>query len=131
MRYLLDTDTCVDILRGLSAPVARLAALTPDDCVVSPITSFELSAGAAKARHPAAEMEKVKRFLEAVGELPFDHEAARRGGALRAKLERAGTPVGAYDLLIAAHALARDLILVTANIGEFRHVPELRLESWR
>jgi tRNA(fMet)-specific endonuclease VapC len=131
MRYLLDTDTCVDILRATSVAVEKLASLTPDDCVISTVTSFELFAGAANARNPRREAEKVKRLLEIVGELPFDSEAARRGGELRLQLERAGTPVGPYDLLIAAHALALGLTLVSANRGEFQHVPGLRIETWR
>src|SRR5918999_1357631 len=115
MRYLLDTDTCVDILRGVAAPVQRLASLTPDDCVISTITGFELFAGAANARDPQREAAKVQKLLETVGELPFDSEAAHRGGALRVELDRDGTPVGAYDLLIAAHALALGMTLVSAN----------------
>lgn len=131
MQYLLDTDTCVDLLRGARTVVEKLETLTPDDCGISAITSFELFAGAARARDPRRETEKVHKLVDVVEELPFDTDAARRAGALRSELEEAGTPIGPYDLLIAAHALALDLALVTANSGEFGRVAGLRLENWR
>lgn len=77
------------------------------------------------------ETKKVQALLSVVEEIAFDAEAARRAGGLRFELEHAGTPIGPYDLLIAAHALALDLILVSANTAEFGHVPGLSLENWR
>ncbi len=131
MQFLLDTDTCVDLLRGLKAVVGKLEELTPDDCGISAITSFELFAGAARARDPRGETEKIQRLVEVIQELPFDADVARRAGALRSELEEAGTPIGPYDLLIAAHALALDLALISANSREFGRVAGLRFESWR
>ncbi len=131
MQYLLDTDTCVDLLRGVRTVVEKLETLTPDDCGISAITSFELFAGAARARDPRRETEKVNKLVDIVEELPFDADAARRASALRLELEEVGTPIGPYDLLIAAHALALELALVTANSGEFGRVAGLRLENWR
>ena len=131
MQYLLDTDTCVDLLRGVRPVAEKLQTLTPDDCGISAITSFELFAGAARARDPGRETQKVHKLVDVVEELPFDADAARRAGALRSELEEAGTPIGPYDLLIAAHALALELALVTANSGEFGRVAGLRLENWR
>jgi tRNA(fMet)-specific endonuclease VapC len=86
---------------------------------------------AAGARDPRRETEKVHKLVEVVEELPFDGDAARREGALRPELEAAGTPIDPYDLLIAAHALALDLALITANSREFGRVAGPRLESWR
>lgn len=131
MQFLLDTDTCVDLLRGVPAVVEKLEQFTPDDCGISAITSFELFAGAAGARNPRRETDKIQKFANVIQELPFDAEAARRAGALRSELEEAGTPIGPYDLLIAAHALALDLALIGANSREFGRVAGLRLESWR
>jgi tRNA(fMet)-specific endonuclease VapC len=131
MQYLLDTDTCVDLLRGVGSVVARLKKLTPDDCGISAISSFELFTGAAKVRDPRRETAKIDALLEVVEELPFAGTEARRAGSLRALLEKAGTPIGAYDLLIAAHALTTELILVTANTAEFSQVRGLALENWR
>lgn len=104
--------------------------MMPDDCGISAITSFELFAGAARARGPGREAEKIQKFVEVIEELPFDAEAARRAGALRSELEEVGTPIGPYDLLIAAHALALDLTLITSNSREFSRVAGLDLETW-
>ena len=131
MDYLLDTDTCIDLLRGLSSVVSKLEALSPEDCGISAITTFELFAGAAKARQPSIEIDKIERLVSVLEEIGFDQEAARQAGTLRHRLDKAGTPLGPYDLLIAAHALALDLTLVTANTGEFGRVADLRIESWR
>ncbi len=131
MRFLLDTNACIDLLRGVPAVVKRLGELTPADCAISAISSFELFAGVAGARDPAKESAKVSKLLEVIEELPFEAEAARRAGALRAELDAARTPIGPYDLLIAAHALAIDLVLVTANSSDFGRVAGLSLETWR
>jgi tRNA(fMet)-specific endonuclease VapC len=131
LQYLLDTDTCVDLLRGVQAVTEKLETLTPDDCGISAITSFEIFAGAARARDPRRETEKIEKLVEVIEELPFEANASHRAGALRSELEEAGTPIGPYDLLIAAHALALDLALITANSREFGRVAGLRLESWR
>jgi tRNA(fMet)-specific endonuclease VapC len=131
LQFLLDTDTCVDLLRGVRAVVVKLGRLTPDDCGISAITSFELFAGAARARDPLREAEKIQKLVDVIQELPFDADAARRAGALRSELEEAGTPIGPYDLLIAAHALALDLALISTNSREFGRVAGLRLEHWR
>jgi tRNA(fMet)-specific endonuclease VapC len=131
VQYLLDTDTCVDLLGNVSPVIEKLRALAPDDCGISAISSFELFVGAARARDPRREAQKVERLLDVVEEISFDPDAARRAGALRFELETAGTPIGPYDLLIAGHALVLDLTLVTANTEEFGHVPGLLLEKWR
>ena len=131
MVYLLDTDTCVDLLRNVPPVVEKLRTLAPDDCGISVISSFELFAGAARARDPRREAQKVQALLDVVEEISFDSDAARRAGALRFELEAAGTPIGPYDLLIASHALVLDLTLVTSNTEEFGHVSGLSLEKWR
>ena len=123
MEYLLDTDTCIDLLRGLRSVVSKLEKLSPEDC--------ELFAGAAKARQPSNEIDKIERLVSVLEEISFDREAARQAGALRYRLDKAGTPLGPYDLLIAAHGLALDLTLVTANTVEFGRVAGLRIENWR
>ena len=93
------------------------------------VVAAELRFGAAKkgSKRLTAQLETV---LAALDILPFDEPADRRYGEIRAALERAGTPIGANDLLIAAHALAHGLILVTANEDEFRRVPGLVVENW-
>lgn len=131
MEFLLDTDTCVDLLRSVRPVIDKLRTLVPDDCGISVVTSFELFAGAARARDPRGEAEKVQALLDVVEEISFTPDVARRAGLLRFELESVGTTIGAYDLLIASHALVLDLTLVTANTAEFGNVPGLSLENWR
>jgi len=131
VEFLLDTDTCVDLLRNVPAVIDKLRTLAPDDCGISVITSFELFAGAARARGPRREAQKVQALMEVVEEVLFTPDAARRAGLLRFELDTAGTPIGPYDLLIASQAIVLDLTLVTGNTQAFRHVPALSLESWR
>jgi len=131
VEYLLDTDTCVDLLRNVPSVVEKLRTLAPDDCGISVVTSFELFAGASRAGNPRREARKVQALLNVVEEISFGPDAARRAGLLRFELESAGMPIGPYDLLIASHALVLDLTLVTANAEEFGHVPGLSLETWR
>ena len=131
MEYLLDTDTCVDLLRNVAAVIDKLRLLAPDDCGISVVTSFELFAGAARARDPRREAQKVQALLNVIEEVSLGPDVAGRAGLLRFELESAGTPIGPYDSLIASHALVLDLTLVTANTEEFGNVPGLSLESWR
>jgi tRNA(fMet)-specific endonuclease VapC len=130
MIYLLDTDTCIGVLRQRPGMVQRLRQVAPTDCAVSTVTVYELFCGLAKAREPAKEREKVERFISAVIELPLDRASAEAAATARAELERQGNLIGPYDLLIAGQALAGGLTLVTNNIREFQRVRGLKLQSW-
>ena len=94
------------------------------------ITSYELYCGLAGANRPDQERQKIEHFVSMIVELPFDAAAAVAAASIRAELERAGTPIGAYDMLIAGQAVASGLILVTNNVREFQRVRGLKLESW-
>lgn len=131
MQYLLDTDTCIDLLRGLAGTTARASLVSPDACAVSAVTTYELLSGAARCTHPDRERHKIATFLAAIAELPFDHNAASHAADIRADLEGKGLPIGSYDLQIAGQALAAGLTLVTSNGREFGRVKGLRLEDWR
>ena len=131
MRYLLDTNTCVDVMRNHPNVVNRMSGVAPGDSVISTITSYELYTGIAKCASPDKEQAKVDLLLRTVIELPFDQTAAREAGRIRGLLESRGEMVGPYDVLLAAHALAAGLILVTANTNEFQRVPGLTVENWR
>lgn len=129
--YLLDTSTCVESIRGKSAMVtARLRQCEPEDVFVSTITVAELEFGVVKSRSPSTNSEVLARMLATLNILPFDGSAATEYGRVRAELEQAGTPIGALDTLIAAHARALSLTLVTANESEFRRVNGLQVENW-
>jgi tRNA(fMet)-specific endonuclease VapC len=132
VRYLLDTNVCVDYLTGRYASVAeRLRLVAPPDVAVSAVAVAELRYGAEKSGRAAANHGALALFLGDVTTLDFDREAAAAYGRLRSSLEKDGTPIGANDMLIAAQALAAQLILVTDNTDEFQRVPGLVIENWR
>ena len=130
MTHLLDTSVCIGVLRQRPGMVQRLRQFAPTDCAISMITVYELFCGVEKAKNPAQERLKVKRFVGAIIELALDRGAAEAAARIRADLERQGCSIGPYDLLIAGQSLASDLTLVTGNVQEFRRVAGLRLETW-
>jgi predicted nucleic acid-binding protein len=133
VRLLLDTDTCIDVLRGRPQVVAMLSQHLPGDCSISAITEFELYQGAARA--PGAQLdserEKVARLLSRIHVIPFDGECARRAAEINAVLLNAGTPIGILDVLIGATALETGRTLITSNAKDFGRIEGLRFESWR
>jgi tRNA(fMet)-specific endonuclease VapC len=129
--FLLDTDTCIDVLRGRRNVLQKLQGLSPDDCAVSSITAFELYAGTLLSGYPERKRAKVDRFLEQLTVIAFDRVAAQHAASIRVELQRDGLTIGAYDLLIAAEAMRSCLVLVSSNEREFGRIPNLRLESWR
>ena len=131
MTYLLDTNPCIVYLTGRSENLRRRLDATGDtDVVVCSIVCAELCFGAAKSLDPSKTLRRQQEFLERFQSWPFDDAAARAYGPIRADLERAGTTIGANDLLIASIALANGLILVSHNTGEFSRVPGLAVEDW-
>ena len=130
MIYLLDTDTCIGVLRQRPEMVQRMSQVAPSDCAVSMVTVYELFCGLAKAQDPARERQKVERFISSVIELPLDRPSAEAAANVRGDLERPGNVIGPYDLLIAGQALAHRLTLVTNNIHEFQRVNGLNWQSW-
>src|SRR4051812_12928774 len=106
MKYSLDTNTCIRYLNGRSANVRRKLPTIPGyDIVVCSVVRGELAYGAAKSQTPVQSAAKQQRFLEPYATLPYDDQAALEFGRIRAALEAAGTPIGPYDMQIAAIAL--------------------------
>ncbi len=133
MSYLLDTNACIAIINGRPEPVrARLNKILSrgEDVGVSAIALFELWYGVAKSARLDVNTERLAVFLAPLDTLPFTDEDARVAGEIRAELERAGMPIGAYETLIAGQALQRGLILITANVAEFQRIGGLRWEDW-
>ena len=134
MNYLLDTNTVVALLRNKPAQVRdryRQAQASGDYLALSSVVLFELWYGVAKSSQVPENTERLKILLSGdLDLLDFDDEDARTAGQIRAALERAGTPIGAYDLLIAGQALRRGLTVVTANTGEFGRVAGLSWQDW-
>jgi tRNA(fMet)-specific endonuclease VapC len=129
--FLLDTDTCIDVLRGVDSVREKMEDLSPDDCNVSSVTVFELYSGIYFTRQPEREGLKVDRFLSVLNIVPFDRTVAVEAAKLRHDLESTGTRIGPYDLLIAAQAISTNCTLVTANVREFVRIKSLKLENWR
>ena len=130
MKFLLDTDTCIYALKQNAAVLQRLLAQKPEDIAVSVITEAELRTGAAKSNSAAKTMRVVENFLRPIAILEFNSSDAATYAQVRAKLERAGTPIGPLDTLIAAHAVGRKLVLISNNEREFRRVPDLHVQNW-
>lgn len=129
--YLLDTNACIAVLNNASrALVARLRERTPQEVLLCSIVKAELIYGAYHSARAAENLRLLQEFFAPFGSLPFDDECAAHYGRIRDELERAGTPIGPNDLVIAATALAHHLVLVTDNTREFERVVGLQLENW-
>lgn len=131
MIYLLDTNTCIGYINRRSLPIfRRLSALPREDIALCDIVKFELYYGVYKSSRQERNLQVVQEFFSEFISLPFNGVAAEICGRLRAQLAAVGTPIGSYDLQIAAIALANNLILVTHNTAEFSRVKGLQLEDW-
>lgn len=130
MRYLLDANAVIAALNEPAGTVSRrLHACVPADVGVSAIVMHELWFGAFKSQRRERNLALVDALRFEV--LPLDTEDARHAGEIRALLALRGTPIGAYDILIAGQARARGLTLVTRNLREFDRVPGLLVENWQ
>ena len=129
--YLLDTNACIRILNGTSPSLTeRLRVASRSSVRLSSVVKAELLYGARKSSRVAENLRLLERFFDTIASLPFDDRCAEEYGLLRDELDRAGTPIGPNDLLIAATARAHSAILVTHNVREFSRVADLRLDDW-
>ncbi len=129
-RYLLDTNILSHLIRNPSGPVFDyLESILPATACTSIIVSAEIRFGLRKGASKKLQIQ-AEKVLAVVDILPLEKPADLRYGEIRVFLNQAGKPIGGNDLLIAAHALALDLTLVTANVREFSRVPSLRVENW-
>jgi len=132
--YLLDTNAVVALLRGKPARMReryREAEAAGDYLAVSSIVLFELWYGVEKSSRVQENTERLRILLAGdLDLLDFDDEDAQAAGRVRASLEKAGAPIGAYDLLIAGQALRRGLTVITANTSELSRVAGLSWEDW-
>ena len=107
-----------------------ISKVNPEDIKISAVTVMELEYGAAKSKWGERSREAMRAFLASFDILPFTTEDAALCGSLRARLAMAGTPIGAYDIMIAAQGIRRGLTVVTHNTGEFQRVPGIEIEDW-
>ena len=131
MKFMLDTNTCVDLIRKKNDQILRrMKRRSPDELCVSSVTLSELEYGAAKSMDPARNRLALAEFMTPLTVAPYDDAVAPVYGLVRAELEKAGTPIGPLDTMIAAHALSLGLTVVTDNEREFRRVSGLRVQNW-
>jgi len=132
MKYLLDTCTVSDFVKGQPGVLARIKAMSPQLLAISSVTQMEIEFGLQLNPDRARKLATViDAFISSITILPFEGADAKAAGALRAALQKQGQPIGAYDLLIAGCGLARGLVVVTSNIAEFDRVSGLQVENWR
>jgi tRNA(fMet)-specific endonuclease VapC len=131
MKYSLDTNTCIRYINARAPKLrAKIPTIPAHEIIICSVVRAELFFGAAKSQYPEVSHARQYRFLRPYKSLSFDDKAAEVYGVIRAELEKKGMPIGSNDLLIAAIALANNLILVTHNIREFSRVEGLTLEDW-
>lgn len=131
MTYMLDTNICIYAIKNKPEQVLRqLKENLQYGLCISAITLAELEHGVEKSASPEKNTMALMQFLAILDVLPFDDAAASEYGKICAYLQKRGTPIGTMDMLIAGHAKAEGLILVTNNVREFERVPDLEIENW-
>jgi tRNA(fMet)-specific endonuclease VapC len=131
MRYLLDTNICIYLIKKRPAEVLdRFRQHSPKDVAISTITLFELQYGIEKSQYRQRSEDALTKFLQPLDLIDLDRSSAIEAANICAQLERSGMPIGPYDLLIAGLARSTDMTLVTNNTREFERIADLRLENW-
>ena len=127
---MLDTNIVIYTIKNRPARVREVFKRHSGQMAISAVTLGELIYGAERSSQPERNLNDIEGMTARLEVLQFDEPAALHFGQLRAELARIGTPIGPYDLMIAGHARASGLILVTNNVEEFKRVPGLRIENW-
>ena len=130
LRYILDTNTCIYVIKTPTGKLRDVFNERSQHLCISSVTLAELLYGVEKSMRAAHNLSIVEDFAARLKVLPFDDMAASHYAQIRAHLERKGTPIGPYDLMIAGHARSQGLVLVTRNTREFKRVVGLRIEDW-
>jgi len=130
LKYMLDTNIVIYTIKNKPTAVREAFTRHYGQMCISSVTLMELIYGAEKSANVERNLRDVEGFAARMEVLPYEDRAAEHSGQLRAELARAGTPIGLYDQMIAGHARAAGLILVTNNIKEFERVEGLRLDNW-
>lgn len=128
--YILDTNILIYFFKGIGNVAKNLLAISPKEIGLPSIVLYELEYGIKKSRSPNKRIKQLEEMCSLTKILPFAEKEAMVAASLRAHLEKKGTPIGHYDILIAGTALFHQGILVTNNTNEFRRVPKLKIENW-
>ena len=130
LKYLLDTNIVIYTIKNRPRRVRERFTRHQGQLAISSVTLMELVYGAEKSSQPERNLREIDGLAARLDVLPYDAAAATHTGQIRAELARQGTPIGPYDQMIAGHARALGLILVSNDAAEFGRVPGLRLENW-
>ncbi|PZA11917.1 VapC toxin family PIN domain ribonuclease [Rhodopseudomonas palustris] len=130
LTYMLDTNICIYVIKTRPPSLRDKFNALAEQLCISSITLGELIYGAEKSARRVENLDTIANFTARLDVLPFAEKAAGHYGQLRAELERAGTPCGAYDMQIGGHARSEGLIVVTNNMREFAWMPGVRTENW-
>jgi tRNA(fMet)-specific endonuclease VapC len=128
--YILDTNTLIYFFKGVGNVEGNLLAVSPKDIGLPAVVLYELEYGIARSTSPKKRTKQLAELCALVEVLNFGHEEAKASAMIRVALEKKGTPIGPYDVMIAGTALSRQGILVTSNTKEFRRVPKLQIIDW-
>lgn len=128
--YVLDTSTLIYFFKGLGNVAENLLSKSPKDIGIPTIVLFELEVGIAKSNSPKKRKKQLEEITSLIKIIPFGEREATMSANIRADLEKKGTPIGPYDLLIGGTALAHRATLITRNINEFKRIKKLQLENW-
>jgi tRNA(fMet)-specific endonuclease VapC len=131
MEYMLDTNICIYIIKQKPESVIKKLIKVPiGDVYISSITLAELEYGVSKSKYFVQNKIALTQFISPIVILPYTDECAIIYGKIRASLEGIGKTIGPMDLLIASHALAGNMVLVTNNTSEFKRIPHLKIVNW-
>jgi tRNA(fMet)-specific endonuclease VapC len=130
MKYCLDTNTLIYFFKGQGDVSNRLLATPPGEIAIPAVVIFELEVGIGKSTSPRKRIAQLQEILSLVNIISFGQSEAKCAAGIRIKLEKQGTPIGPYDILIAASALTNNSILVTHNTREFERIAGLKIEDW-
>ncbi|MBS1249224.1 MAG: tRNA(fMet)-specific endonuclease VapC [Chloroflexi bacterium] len=128
--YVLDTNTLIYYFKGVGDVSTKLLQTPPKEIGIPSVVIYELEVGIAKSTSPQKRSKQLASLLKVVKSMPFGLKEAQSASQIRVGLEKQGRPIGPYDILIAATALANNAILVTHNTEEFGRVKQLEIEDW-
>lgn len=130
LKYMLDTNIVIYIIKNRPTQAREAFKQHENQMCISAVTKGELIYGAERSSQPERNLADIEGLIARLEVAPFEDHASEHFGQLRAELYRIGRPIGPYDMMIACHARAMGLILVTNNMKEFKRVPGLRIENW-
>ncbi len=128
--YVLDTNTLIYYFKGMGKVAQNFLSKSPSDIGIPTVVLFELEVGIAKSKSPQKRIKQLHEMTSLVNIIPFGYKEAKISANIRTKLERKGTPIGPYDLLIGCTALVHQAILVSHNTTEFKRIDKLQIEDW-